>query len=408
MRWLAVIAFAGCASGGAPASPDADVGGKDGPPRPDAATCGEGELLPCNAVYVAPFGADTNVGDDRAPLKTIGAAIEKASAQEPPAAVIVQAGRYAEQIVMAPGVDVLGGFDETWTRNPAVDTSIEAASPAVRFEAITVPTRLDGVTVKSADATAAGDSSTAIVVIGSMDVELVDVEVQPGIGAAGADGDAGTGGANGNPGATGKPGVERSGATFCDENPLPTGGAGGTSVCGRTGGTGGTPGTGSQGGGKGGTGAGGTAGGAGGCAGTGGTAGSGGGGSFGVIVLDSSLVIRSSVITASRGGDGGRGGTGGGGGSGGPGGPGGPDGGDSEQDDGGFGAAGGRGGNGGRGGHGGGGGGGPSVAVACVGSSQVTIPQTMLVAGTGGTGGGSSGHAGTAGTAANSVGCSFF
>lgn len=63
------------------------------------------------------------------------------------------------------------------------------------------------------------------------------------------------------------------------------------------------------------------------------------------------------------------------------------------QDDGGNGARG----DGGLGGHGGG--------VVCVGTAKITIPQTMLVAGTGGT---SFGNAGARGVATNTIGCQFF
>lgn len=476
------FALLACAKGGTQATVDADT-----TTGPDAQTCGGEGQLPCAAIHVARSGNDSASGEKTAPLKTIAAAITKASAISPSPAVFIQAGSYDEAVVMAAGVSLFGGFDETWTRNPGVTTSIEAASPAVTFEAVTVATRLDGLTIKSGDAVAPGESSTAIIVIGSQPILLVDVEVQPGIGAAGSDGGTGQNGGVGVKGGDGIPGCEDS-SGFCSSCNRPLGGNGGGSACGRFGGGGGAAGYSSNGGDPGGTGAGATpggpgapgskqdgtagslgaagadggngaggaaagmfvgaqyipapglggaagadgngggggggggggtnlcdsfgssggGGGGGGCAASGGGGGGGGGGSFGVVAVDSMVTIRSSVITASRGGNGGRGGSGGFGGAGGLGGGGGPYGGSDEQDDGGNGAAGGPGGRGGNGGAGGGGGGGPSAAVVCVGASTIAVPQSMLVGGTGGAGGPSPGRVGETGTSTNAIGCSFF
>ena len=486
---LIAVALAGCASGGkGDATPDAAAG--TDAPSSDAATCGGADQLPCDAVFVAKNGNDAAAGSKELPLKTISAAIAKAVATNR-TAVIVAAGIYNEQITMAAGVNVHGGYDESWSKNAAVSTVIDGLSPAVKFTSITTPTLLDSVLVKSADAVAAGGSSVAITITSSQMIELRDVSVQPGIGAAGADGTDGMNGANGGDGGASSPGVERSTGDGCVLNALPQGGLGGGSSCGRYGGTGGTPGVGAtngvganlfaqpggtgvggtpggmaaegeslnaydgangasgangiagsgggalgtfagasyvparandgtggahgNGGGGGGGGGGGTTGcdsagssgsggGGGGCGGTAGTGGGGGGGSFGVIAVGSTVTIRSSVITASRGGNGGRGGRGGLGGLGGDPGP------TVTVNfrDSGLGFHGGSGGAGGAGAPGGGGGGGPSVAVACVEGATITLVQTMLVAGTAGTGGSSFGNPGANGTASTAVGCQFF
>ena len=181
----------------------------------------------------------------------------------------------------------------------------------------------------------------------------------------------------------------------------------------------GTPGGHADGGGGGGGGGGGTTlcdssgssgggGGGGGCGGNAGTAGTGGGGSFGIVVVDSQVTLKSSTVTAGTGGAGGQGGGAGMGGPGGAAGAGGEYGGSGEQDDGGNGAAGGRGGNGGAGGAGGGGGGGPSAAVVCVGTGIVSVPQSTLAGGTGGAGGASAGVAGAPGLSTRTIGCTFF
>ncbi len=476
------LVLAACASGKSGSDVDASSGSADAYVAPDSA-CG---ALPCDAVYVARSGADNAPGTEGSPMKTISAAVTKAATFTPPYAVFVKSGLYPEPVIMKAGVSVYGGFDDTWMRSDAVTTEITAPSPAVTFDAIQVSTILDGVTVKSDDATAPGTSSFAVLITGSTMIELRDVDVLPGIGATGLDGNDGGTGATAGGGGGGTPGCEDSGG-LCAGCSRPLGGGGGTSSCGRTGGAGGNAGHGDNGGSMGASGVGGTAGGpgggqggvgtpgndgapgglgsagaggidaglfvgstfmasnglwgapgtpgngggggggggggndscdsygssgggggAGGCGGGAGTAGSGGGGSFGVVAVDSNVVVKSSTVTSSRGGGGGRGGRGGGGGNGGPGGGGGPYGGGGEQDDGGNGAAGGRGGNGGGGGHGGGGGGGPSAAVVCVGSATIAIPQTTLTGGTGGTGGPSMGMAGADGVTTRAIGCSFF
>ncbi len=481
---LVALSFVGCASGNT-ASPDSGGGPSDAYVMPDSG-CG---ALPCEAIYVARSGSDSGAGTKLAPLKTISAAITKASASLPPLAVFVKSGTYPEPVTMKAGVSVYGGFDDAWMQNPAVTTAIASpSSPAVTFDAINAATVLAKVTVKSPDATTPGQSSFAVTITGSKLIELRDVTVLPGIGANGVDGGDGATGAPGGNGTSGNPGVEHSGALFCSNRALPASGGGGTSSCGRSGGGGGQPGVGGNGGSSGDTGAGGSpggagapgesvdgtgggngypggnggsaaggvdvgvfvgssympsngtaatsglpgngggggggggggttscdssgssggGGGAGGCAGLGGTQGTGGGGSFGIVAVDSAIVVKSSVVTANHGGAGGRGGKGGVGGAGGAGGPAGAYGGADEQDDGGMGAAGGPGGRGGDGGHGGGGGGGPSASLVCLGTSSIAIPQSTVQGGTGGDGGASMGNPGMPGVSTRAIGCSFF
>ncbi|MDQ3367789.1 MAG: DUF1565 domain-containing protein, partial [Myxococcota bacterium] len=230
------VALAGCASSGQPGSDvDAQPGGDGSTVRPDAGLCGGIDQVPCGGIYVAKSGNDTAPGTQLAPVKTIAAGIAKAGAAQLPS-VFVKAGIYDEQITMSPGITVIGGFDDAWAQNPATDTEIHGASPVVKFENLPVATALEGVIVKSADAVNVGESSFAITVEGSPMIELRDVTIEAGIGAAGLDGGSGVGGANGGPGSIGKAGVERSSGTFCDSRPVPTGGAGGTSACGRSGG----------------------------------------------------------------------------------------------------------------------------------------------------------------------------
>ena len=133
-----------------------------------------------------------------------------------------------------------------------------------------------------------------------------------------------------------------------------------------------------------GTGQGGGGGGGGGSGGTGGSGGIGGGASFGFVIYNSTITLKSSSVRSSGGGDGGDGGQGGAGGSGGSGGSGATS--SSNKD--GDGGDGGRGGGGGAGGCGGGGGGGPSILF--VGSGTVRLVGIVIrTPGAGGLGGSS-------------------
>nr|MBA3818892.1 hypothetical protein [Deltaproteobacteria bacterium] len=241
------VALAGCASSGQSGTDvDAQPGGDASIVRPDAGLCGGIDQVPCGGIYVAKTGNDTAAGTQLAPVKTIGAGIAKAGAAQLPS-VFVKYGVYEEQITMSPGITVIGGFDDAWARNPATDTEIHGASPVVKFENLAVATALEGVIVKSADAVNAGESSFAITAVGSPMVELRDVTVLPGIGAAGADGATGSTSSNGVIGSGGQPGCESSDG-LCSSCNRPAGGAPGGSPCGRDGGRGGAAGHGSGGG----------------------------------------------------------------------------------------------------------------------------------------------------------------
>jgi hypothetical protein len=195
--------------------------------------------------------------------------------------------------------------------------------------------------------------------------------------------DSGEAGSNGSNGAAGAPGAGGTSATVLA----------GVSWRGQGGREGiyGGPGNGGGGGGAGGgqdgyfviNGTGNGGGGGGGEGGRGGGGGLAGGGSFGIYLLDSSLILEESSIGAGNGGAGGRGGNGGSGGAGGVGG----EGFYYCTDEVGFGGRGGRGGNGGTGGGGGGGAGGPSVGILKLGTATAKLTETKVAFGTGGAAG---------------------
>ncbi len=234
----------------------------------------------------------------------------------------------------------------------------------------------------------------------------------PGLGnAGGVQGDPGAnsggdGGAGGSVGVAGSPGVPGDPA---NDGPDGSGGNGAGSyvngfwvgMTGQNGGDG-DAGTGGGGGGGGGGivsggcdyyGGSGGGGGSGGCGGTGGTGGTGGGASIGILLYNSSPIIRDMTIYTASGGDGGNGSFGGAGGSGGSGGSGG-----TGMNGSGDGGPGGDGGDGGNGGSGGGGSGGISYCIVRSGSSAPTIQNCTYFPGSGGNGGnGPAGNSGSAG-----------
>ena len=260
-----LLALAACAHGKSGDDNGTTDGGADAPAATQDSddSCGG---LPCDAIYVAPTGADTATGTRADPVKTIGAGITKAAMRMPAVGVYVQTGEYDETVAMKAGVDVFGGFDTAWMPTTSAATTIVGASTgAVTIDAITVATALHHVTVKSGDATSAGASSIAVLVTGSSkSITLDTVTVLPGAGMKGNDGVDGFTGAGGGNGGGGGAGQEHSGSVFCDSHTVPVGGAGGSSACGQTGGQGGNPGIGNGVGLGGGAGAGGTGGGGGG------------------------------------------------------------------------------------------------------------------------------------------------
>ena len=122
-----------------------------------------------------PFGDDTNPGTALAPLATIDAGIQNALIIGAPQAVYVAGDNnyvYTEDLIMAPGISVLGGYsdDGSWDYDPAVFvTYLESATAAgVKFlnAAIDRDTVLDGFTIFGLQINAQGGLSTAIAIDG--------------------------------------------------------------------------------------------------------------------------------------------------------------------------------------------------------------------------------------------------
>jgi len=226
------------------------------------------------AVYVSTGGVDGAAGTATQPLRTIQAGIARASASG--GEVRVARGVYAESLTLASNVRILGGYDpNTWVRDVASnETVVAGGTTAVTGNGVSNVT-LDGLTVRSADASqASARSSYALLLRNSALITVSGSRIQPGAGLAGAAGMVGAAGVNGSPGLNGAAGS-------CDASVTAAGGAGGLnaasgSLFGGQGGQGGIPEVSGGTGRPGAAGSGGTPGGAGGSAGNPGQPGSSG------------------------------------------------------------------------------------------------------------------------------------
>jgi len=364
------------------------------PLRPAFARVGVGLILAAclsplaasAAIYVALTGSDLNPGTAAMPVRTIARGIQYGGQFSQP--VFVSNGNYNESVVLATGVSIYGGYNALagWTRDVVANpTIIVGGTTAVTGNTIQNVT-LDGLTIRSANATAGG-SSMAVFLATCTDVTLNNCRVQPGSGSTGTAGGTGPGGANGQAGTVGNPGCENSTGFLCSTCALPTGGTGGTSGLGAGGGKGGDAGlsTGAGVTGAPGQGTGGGAGGTGGASlGAGLPGGAGAAGSPGTSGV-AGLAIGSFTVAGYTPAAGGTGtaGTDGAGGGGGGGGGGGTAGCDSYGSSGGGGGAGGEHGSGGGGGAGGGG----SFGVVTTACDRVIVQQCAFTTQAGGAGG---------------------
>jgi hypothetical protein len=337
---------------------------------------------PSSGVFVSTSGSDAAAGTRTAPFRTISHAISVAAAEQQD--VYISQGTYAESIAIADGVDLHGGYESsTWTRSPNYQVVINASPIAVLADHVTA--QLDSLVIDSRGPLEPGQSSYGIVARASS-LTLLNVLITSGAGGDAADGLSWTASAEaGGAGVVGQAGVEHSGFG-CDSDPLPVGGAGGTSPAANDGGRGGDAGVGTEAGQDGADGAGPGFG----HGGTGGVGGGQGDGTAGDDGTDGAAGVAgaagsSSFSAQGYGGTAGLSGTTGGAGSGGGGGGGGGGGDDNCDSSGSTGGGGGGGGAGGAGAFGGGAGGGSFGIFAW--ASTIDGDGCAIVVGDGGAGG---------------------
>ncbi len=198
-------------------APDSTADTRDAPSDSDAdardPTCvGEPCVITDDlGVFVsASLGDDMASGTKAAPVKTVAKGILLAAAAKK--RVFVCAETFAENVVLADGVDIIGGLScaagGAWGLPYGVTTVVGSSSPVITATALMTGARLSSLRVIAPDIAApAGSSSIALRIANSKGVRLYSVTLEAGQGAKGADGSDGasavTSGAAGSKGVDG-------------------------------------------------------------------------------------------------------------------------------------------------------------------------------------------------------------
>jgi hypothetical protein len=201
-------------------------------------------------VYVSKSGDDADPGTLDLPVLTIGRAVELAAPDGK--TVIVAQGVYDEQVALAAGVSLFGGYRSDFQDRDTCVFEVEirhdsgpAGHPALVADGIHVATEVGGVTVTGTDAGDPGGGSTAALLVDcGPELYVHDVVVNAGNGVDGTDGVSSsalmaalgvtaTSMLDGVPGASGDGGVD-TGQTYCSGYTVDAG-AGGVKTCPLTG-----------------------------------------------------------------------------------------------------------------------------------------------------------------------------
>ncbi len=198
------------------------------------------------AIFVAVHGSDDWPGSRAQPMRSVGAAVERAAATAK-RDVYVQAGSFAGSFTLRPKVHVYGGYGPGWAaRNPSAWTStllagpgplMEASGDAITVRCVGAPdgasfsARLDGFRVEGGVASQPGRSSYAVVSDGcGPGVAFIGLSLVLG---KGADGSAGSKGADGGGGVSAQGGkiAYDIGTSTCKQQHWNAGGASGSRTC---------------------------------------------------------------------------------------------------------------------------------------------------------------------------------
>jgi hypothetical protein len=215
--------------------------GPDDPPDGIDQNCDGIDGEPGKAIFVAPWGADTNPGTAAAPVRTLQKAMSLAYSMSRPY-VYAAGGIYDGPVSLLAGKSMYGGFaDDFSAYDPAKHQSLVRQLGCSQDPAGTVsvdclggasPTKLAGFSVEGPACTGAGASSTALWVHGcGSALEVAGNRIQAGTGGPGLAGVPGVGGTNGVAGGDGAPAGDF-GTPFCLISVAPKGGKGGKSTCG--------------------------------------------------------------------------------------------------------------------------------------------------------------------------------
>lgn len=180
---------------------------------------------PSAAFFVAAWGSAANPGSAQSPLASVAAAINASfAAPAPHPAVFVMAGSYAESgLMFRDGVDVTGGCDPvSWVPNPAGLSVIQLPSAGAQAVAITAPTTVRRIELRSADAPGFQVPAASSIAL-SVSQCTAALTLDRCVFASGSGGD-GAAGSNGTDGPSGENGIGGQSVVFA---PAPGGGGAG-------------------------------------------------------------------------------------------------------------------------------------------------------------------------------------
>ncbi|MFT5434055.1 MAG: hypothetical protein ACI9OJ_004768, partial [Myxococcota bacterium] len=188
---------------------------------------------PLRAFFVdSVSGEDFHSGSAKQPLKSIAAALAKASVGGRDQ-ILVSAGTYPGALVLKSGIGIYGGYNAAtgWARSAGNTTLITGHATLVSGTDIALPTTLSHLTIDADSASGLGASSYGIILRNADGVVLQDCTVSAGSGGPGQHGPSGQAGSVGSAGKDGKPGCEDGGSVFCSSCGGPPGGLGASAQC---------------------------------------------------------------------------------------------------------------------------------------------------------------------------------
>lgn len=183
------------------------------------------------SIFVASYGDDQNPGSKMLPKRSINAGILAAKADDAKSWVLVENGLYQETIILADGINVVGGYRFGWKRDSKTYATIRGEKVAVEGKDIAADTLLMNLDVQPTENINPGETVITIALENSPGVTLRKMLISGGTGGDGASGNNGMTGVMGAGGKRGGSGVEPGGGPFCDGKSPPTPGDGGVSTC---------------------------------------------------------------------------------------------------------------------------------------------------------------------------------
>ncbi len=195
---------------------------------------------PATTVYVTPAtagGADgASCGAVTSPCGSINFALSRASALFAKR-VLVGNGIYTEAPVLVNGIDLLSGFDVDFEQRDLATLKAEiwgdGTSRSVVAAGISMPTLLEGFTIRGPLMAGASSNSTGIYIVDSSNALVVrENNIYSGRAASGTNGAAGSDGQDGNNGVDGVDGIIT--PALCQTQDLNTGGSGGQLIASAT------------------------------------------------------------------------------------------------------------------------------------------------------------------------------